>query len=348
MPIILLCNLKGGVAKTTSAVAIAECLASRGHRTLLIDADHQCMAGELLLGEDSQIRCDVGRRTLHDLLADMLTHGFDARRCEACVTRKASNIGGGISNLSVMPCSFRIDDFSTNMAKARRGYNSTEEFQHVLDRYKTQFRRWLQSEFDYTVVDCPPSVALQVRFLLSVGDGYVIPAIPDRLSVRGSLYLLQRLEKGNFKIPPLGTLWSLYRTQNAMHRKFVELAGQGHVQFARLPEPFKTVIPNAAKIAESTETGQKPTTFRQKYTSEFAQLFESLCDEMISRSRPKLTAPTATPLPSRDSVAAAHAGSWKDDHEKVAASSGGTQVAAKLGSSFKPGSTGGGEKSGRR
>ena len=41
MPIVLLVNLKGGVAKTTNAVAIAECLASEGHRTLLIDADHQ-------------------------------------------------------------------------------------------------------------------------------------------------------------------------------------------------------------------------------------------------------------------------------------------------------------------
>jgi chromosome partitioning protein len=40
------------VAKTTCAVAIAECRASLGHRTLVIDADHQCMASELLPGED--------------------------------------------------------------------------------------------------------------------------------------------------------------------------------------------------------------------------------------------------------------------------------------------------------
>jgi len=43
MPILLLINLKGGVAKTTNAVAIAACLAAAGLRTLLIDADHQCM-----------------------------------------------------------------------------------------------------------------------------------------------------------------------------------------------------------------------------------------------------------------------------------------------------------------
>ncbi len=52
MSIMLFVNLKGGVAKTANAVAVAECLAESGYRTLLIDADHQCMAGELLIGEE--------------------------------------------------------------------------------------------------------------------------------------------------------------------------------------------------------------------------------------------------------------------------------------------------------
>jgi chromosome partitioning protein len=51
MPIIPVLNLKGGVAKTVTTVALAECFASHGHRVLLVDADHQCMAGELALGE---------------------------------------------------------------------------------------------------------------------------------------------------------------------------------------------------------------------------------------------------------------------------------------------------------
>jgi chromosome partitioning protein len=114
-------NLKGGVAKTTSAVAVAECLASEGHRTLLIDADHQCMAGELLLGEDSQIKCERTKRNLLDLLATMIDDEFIPDQFESFITRKASNIDGGLAKLAVLPCSVRIDDFSTNRAKARRG-----------------------------------------------------------------------------------------------------------------------------------------------------------------------------------------------------------------------------------
>ena len=75
MPIIPFVNLKGGVAKTTNAVALAESLADSGHRVLVIDADHQCMAGELLLGEDRLDKAERGRRTLHDLLAAMLDDG---------------------------------------------------------------------------------------------------------------------------------------------------------------------------------------------------------------------------------------------------------------------------------
>jgi hypothetical protein len=44
------------------------------------------------------------------------------------------------------------------------------------------------------------------------------------------------------------------------------------------------VIPNAAKIAESTEPGRRPKNFHQKYTKEFADLFEQLCSEIVERS----------------------------------------------------------------
>ena len=48
-----------------------------------------------------------------------------------------------------------------------------------------------------------------------VADAFIVPAIPDRLSVRGSLYLLDRIQAGGLsRSRGLGTLWSLYREQN--------------------------------------------------------------------------------------------------------------------------------------
>ncbi len=77
MPVLMFINLKGGVAKTTNAVAVSEFLAEAGHRVLLIDADHQCAASELLLGESCLERCDFTRSTLHDLFNELLIFEFE-------------------------------------------------------------------------------------------------------------------------------------------------------------------------------------------------------------------------------------------------------------------------------
>lgn len=285
MSILLFVNLKGGVAKTTNAVAVAECLADLGYRTLLIDADHQCMSGELLLGESRLLHCERRKITLHDLLASMLDDEFAPEQFPAYVVPKASDIGDGLDKLSVMPCSIRIDDFQTNMAKARHGYKSTDEFQAIFQRRRVMLRRWLKSNYDFTIVDCPPSIPLQVRIFLTVADGYVVPAIPDRLSVRGSLWLQDRIRRLGVKIEGLGTLWSLYREQNAMHRKVVEAATKGIEPYRQLPRPFGTVIPNAAAIAMASEPDRKPRSFSAKYTPSFAGLYRDLTGEIVQRSQ---------------------------------------------------------------
>jgi chromosome partitioning protein len=284
VPILLMINLKGGVAKTTNTVAIAECFAAEGLRTLVIDADHQCMSGELLMGEDRLLRADQKKSTLYDLLVAMLDDEFVAKQCEKYAMWPASNISG-MNKLSVIPCSIRIEDFSTNMAKARRGYSSNEEFLGVFRRRKESLRRWLQTNYDIVLVDCPPSLALQVKALMPVADGYIVPSVPDRLSVRGSLYLLDRIDKlGYSNLKPIGTLWSLYREQNHVHREVVARTKRKDKPLDRLPRPFETIIPNATAIADSTETDRQHASFRRKYTPQFARLFEELCQEIHRRA----------------------------------------------------------------
>jgi chromosome partitioning protein len=285
MSILLFVNLKGGVAKTTNAVAVAECLADAGHRTLLIDADHQCMSGELLLGESRMLHCERKKSTLHDLLAAMLDDEFTAEQIPPYVVPRASDIGGGLERLSVIPCSIRIDDFSTNMAKARHGYKSTDEFNAIFQRRRELLRRWLRANYDFTVIDCPPSISLQVKVFLTVADAFVLPSIPDRLSVRGSLWLLDRIRRMGVKIHGLGTLWSLYREQNKLHRKVVEAAANGVEPYGQLPRPFDTVIPNAAAIAEASEPNRSPRSFSAKYSAPFAKLYRDLCEEIVRRSQ---------------------------------------------------------------
>ena len=284
MAVIPFINLKGGVAKTTNAVAVAECLADCGFKTLVIDADHQCMSSELLLGEERLLRCER-KKTLHDLLIAMLDDEFDAKQVANYVQPNCSNINGGIENLSTIPCSIRIDDFQTNVAKARRGFHTTDEFNAIFRRRRNALRKWLDANYDYTIIDCPPSIPIQVRVCLSLGDCYVLPSVPDRLSVRGSLWLLDRLRRLPGKtIPGLGTLWSLYRKQNAMHSRMVAMVKKREGDYAALPKPFQTIIPNAAAIAEASEPDKAPHSFSAKYSSTFAKLYRELSEEIVTRA----------------------------------------------------------------
>lgn len=285
MPILPILNLKGGVAKTVTTVAIAECFASHGHRVLVIDADHQCMAGELVLGEKRQLQCESQKKNFYDLLVRMLDDDFEPTSFPKFVTPKASNIAGGLDTLSVLPCSIRIDDIQTNVAKAKQGFKTNDEFQRLWGRRRDQMKSWLNSNYDFVLIDCPPSLAPQVRFALTIADYFLVPTVPDRLSVRGSLYLLSRLATLGYRVDGLGTLWTLYREQNNMHKAIVAASAKGDPRLAGLPKPFETVIPNATKIAETTDpTSTTPTSFAAKYTHQFAKLFESLCEEIAKRS----------------------------------------------------------------
>ena len=287
MSIILMLNLKGGVAKTTNAVAIAEAMAEAGKRVLVIDADHQCMASELLIGPARLERCENSRRTLHDMLSTMLAPEFDTETIPRYIVNQVSLIGEGFPGLDLLPCSIRIDDFQTNVARARRGYKDADEFQRDLKRGLAALERYMRGQYDFVLVDCPPTIALQVKQFIGIADSFVIPCVPDTLSVRGSFWLLDRLRRMNVKrIQPLGTLWSLYRAQAAVHREVIQRTEAGEMPFSALPEPFVTVIPNAVSVAAAMDpfSEEHPPTFREKYGTNIARLYRQAAEELEMRS----------------------------------------------------------------
>ena len=284
MPMVMLLNLKGGVAKTTNAVSIAECFALLGKKTLLIDADHQSMASELLLGESRLLQAETQKQTLHDLLAQMLTEDFTVQSIPKYVLANASLIKQVQRNLDCIPCSPRIDEFSTNMAKAKKGYQSNDEFLQQLNRLRKVFTIWCNRNYDITIIDCPPSFSLQVQFLLGSADYYIVPCIPDRLSVRGSLYLLSRMKKrGYTRIKCLGTLWSIVRVQVTMHKQIMQMVYNQRGEYANMPKPFKTSIPNMAAISDAMDSLHIFNSFKDKYKGESSKFLGQLCKEIAER-----------------------------------------------------------------
>ncbi|WP_442481262.1 ParA family protein [Aeoliella sp. SH292] len=283
MAIIMFLNLKGGVAKTTNAVAIAECLASGGKRTLLIDADHQCTATELLLGEKRMEEVERSKRTLHDLFREMMKPTFNASRFDTYAAHRASNINGGLEHLSVIPCSVRMNDISSNLAKRYREVGA-DALRATMQHHRNQLHRWITSNFDYTIIDCPPSLSFQVKQLLQISTGYVVPCQPNRLSLRGADWLTKKLHTDGFRRHALGTIWSMYRAQDVDHRKIIEQAEYGSFEDLQFPRPFNTVVPMRAEIAHAIDTTWEPVaSIHKKYKAEFHPVFVKLTSEIIAR-----------------------------------------------------------------
>ena len=286
MPAIALMNLKGGVAKSTTAVALAECLAADACRTLFIDVDHQCTGSMMLAGEKAVVAADRAGRTGYDLLCHSVVHReLTGEQVRSCVMRGVSTIGGGLSHLDLLPCSPRMDDLQTNLLKACVTHGG--DLKSLFAPGRREMRRFVD-DYDYVLLDFPPSLSWPVQFFLAMVDGFVIPCVPDRLSVRGSRYLMRRLEQGGHtKLEPLGLLWTLVRGNVRTHGDIVAAAAARQPPYDQLPPPFETIIPHAAAIADAAEpppAGETHGSFRQKYGDK-AVVFERLHDEVRRRAK---------------------------------------------------------------
>lgn len=280
MAIIAMLNFKGGVGKTTNAIAIAEMLALSGYRTLLIDADHQSTATELLLGQERAYACEHNRRTLHDLLLDMLHPQMGAAPADRYVEHRISNIAGGIENLSMIPGSFRIDEFLTRVRQAGRQISTYGEFNEATRSRRLAFRKWAEENYQVTIIDCPPAYSVQVAFLVLTADTLLAPSAPDRLSVQATLYMTDRLVKRGLQLHWLGTIWTLFNEQNDLHRRMVA-EGPGSLGLTGfLPTPFSTIVPYTHAVSHLWE--HQFESFEQKYGL-LAPLYHNLFQEIVFR-----------------------------------------------------------------
>ncbi len=285
MAILMFLNIKGGVAKSTSAVAVAERLADKGFRVLVVDADHQCAASSLLLGDIGLLtRAERNRRTLRHALTDLLNTDSGPIDLRRYLINPVSNIGGGLKSLSLMPGSLRVIDLLGGVA---RNQLSNSEIRRRLRKRCPAIRKWIVNRFDYTIVDCPPSLPIQVRFFLDIADGYIAPCVPDDLSIRGTHVLVDLLDRLQYteKVEAIGTLWTMYRSNIPAQKALINQRPYD----SKIPTPFDAVIPHTAQIIRANTLGASYSTYTQKYGRPLVQEYDTVCS--------RITSPFAAPSP---------------------------------------------------
>ena len=256
-------NLKGGVAKTTTTVAMGEVLAQAFRkRVLIIDLDPQTNATTMLIGEEPWETLNKNGHTLARLFQDALledeaSHKFDLGKT---LQRGVSNVRD-VQNLDLLPSSLDLIDVQDRLVTMPSGRFYTNNPTEVLRKAVKP----ILDEYDYVLIDCPPNLGLITLNGLRIANGYIIPTIPDVLSTYGIPQIVTRIKSFADSIgepvEPYGIVVTKYQSNSSLHNRTLKQLREDRVKY---PHVFSTVIPQANQIAESAEF-TPVNTLRQKY-----------------------------------------------------------------------------------
>jgi len=236
MRVIALMNQKGGVGKTTTTVNLGAALAEMGKRVCLVDLDPQA---HLTINYGVEPSPDVC--SLYDVLVD------------------------GASFLEAV---FKIDD---NIALVPSSINLAAaeiELVSVLGR-ETLLKKRLeaaQHDFDFVLLDCPPSLGLLTLNALAVASEVIIPMQPHFLALQGVAKLLETVRMVNKRINPelkvSGIVLTMFDSQTKLSNEVVAELNSFIIDALGKPLPwagariFKSKIRRNIKLAESPSFGQ--------------------------------------------------------------------------------------------
>ena len=272
-------NLKGGVGKTTTTVALADCISGTMHkRVLVIDLDPQTNATVMLIGEDRWLALNRKEHTIARLFKDALDPDDKRFDFEATLQRRVSNVHEA-GTIDLLPSSLDLIDVQDRLVSVPSGrfyaVNPTELLWRVV---KSRL-----DDYDFVIVDCPPNLGIITLNGLRISNGYIIPTIPDHLSTYGIPQIQTRVEQFaqeiGEEIEPLGIVASKFQANSTVHRNTLRRLQRN----GKLPSVFETVIPQANRIAEAAEhEGRR--TLKQKWGYQgLAEKFERLTIEVINK-----------------------------------------------------------------
>jgi chromosome partitioning protein len=251
MRIFCVANQKGGVGKTTTAVNLAAGLAQVGQRVLVVDLDPQ---GNATMGSG------VDKRALELTVYDVLLESAgiaDARR--------RSPQGG-------------YDVLGANRELAGAEVELVE-----LERREKRLKLALaavKAEYDFVLIDCPPSLSLLTLNGLCAAHGVIVPMQCEYFALEGLSDLVNTIKQVhanlNAELQIIGLLRVMFDPRITLQQQVSE---QLKSHFGE--KVFNTVIPRNVRLAEAPSYGQPGVTFDP--SSKGAQAFVEFARELVKR-----------------------------------------------------------------
>ena len=270
-------NLKGGVGKTTTTVALAEFMSGKlGKRVLVVDLDPQTNATVMMIGEDRWKELNNKERTICRLFKDALDPDNRRFDFDAALQKGVSDVREA-RTVDLLPSSLDLIDVQDRLASVPSGqFYSVNPTELLWRAIKTHL-----DDYDVVMVDCPPNLGIITLNGLRISNGFVIPTIPDVLSTYGIPQIVKRVSEFSKEIAeviePLGIVITKFQANSTVHRNTVDrLRTDG-----RSPVVFDSVIRQANQFAAAAEYGTERTLKQKWGYQDLAEQFESLSREII-------------------------------------------------------------------
>jgi len=248
--VIAVLNQKGGVGKTTTCINLAAYLAKSGKKVLVCDVDPQ---------GNSTSGLGVDKNTLSATLYDVL---FSRAKASEAIQKPLDR------GLFLLPSNSRLANAEVELV----GQESRES------RLKTALA---DLDYDFILIDCPPSLGLLTINALTAADEVLIPVQAEYYALEGLSQLLtviQEVRKGlNPHLAVMGVVITLYDSRNSLSEQVKK-----ELESFFGDKVFETVIPRNVRLAEAPSFGR--TIIEHDKWSKGARAYKNLAKELEKRT----------------------------------------------------------------
>lgn len=249
---ICIANQKGGVGKTTTSINLSACLAKRGNRVLLIDMDPQGNASSGLgmkrhdTQENTSYQVLIGEKEINDAKQHTAVSGLDI------IVANPDLVGAEIELVDVERREHRLKDAISKVS----------------------------TEYDYILIDCPPSLGLLTLNSLTAANSFIVPLQCEYYALEGLSQLLNTaglIKKGlNPDLKIEGIVLTMFDTRNNLSHSVVS-----EIQNHFSSKVFKAIIPRNVRLSEAPSYGKPIVEYDSKSIG--ATRYDQLAEELEER-----------------------------------------------------------------